>query len=215
VKSQKSTKIELGRLEELDLADVDVLERVDSVTSRLNLTANGLWDELSNQLVKSETMGLLSNNLHHLFADLTNLRALSIGGFLDLVVSLLGEGNDEEADKVVIGSLDGGVGLDESLPLADEGTKFVRGEVETVEVGQAVFALDFVDSELNLAESVVFILLEIGKRDFEDAALESVVGVFETGGAVDEGFADLSVLESGWSLHIIPVLLCERISSLL
>jgi hypothetical protein len=37
---------------------------------------------------------------------------------------------------------------------------------------------------------VVLILLEIGEGDFEDTAFESVVGVLETGGAVDEGLAD-------------------------
>jgi hypothetical protein len=37
---------------------------------------------------------------------------------------------------------------------------------------------------------VVLILLEIGERDLEDAALEGVVGVLQTGGAVDERLAD-------------------------
>ena len=64
------------------------------------------------------------------------------------------------------------------------------GEVETVEVGQAVLALDLVDAELDLAEAVVLILLEVGEGSLEDAALEGVVGVLQTGGAVDEGLAD-------------------------
>lgn len=76
------------------------------------------------------------------------------------------------------------------MPLADEGAELVGGEVEAVEVGQAVLALDFVDSELDLAESVVLILLEIGKRNFEYPALQSVVCILETSGAVDEGLAD-------------------------
>ena len=59
-----------------------------------------------------------------------------------------------------------------------------------MEVGQAVLALDLIDTELDLAEGVVLILLEIGERDLEDAALQSVVGVLETGGAVDQGLAD-------------------------
>jgi hypothetical protein len=45
--------------------------------------------------------------------------------------------------------------------------------------------LHLVDAELDLAEGVVFILLEIGERDFEDAAFEGVVGVLETGRSVD------------------------------
>ena len=46
-----------------------------------------------------------------------------------------------------------------------------------MEVGEAVLALDFVDAELDFAEGMVFVLLEVGKGDFEDAALEGVVGV--------------------------------------
>lgn len=59
-----------------------------------------------------------------------------------------------------------------------------------MEVGQAVLALHFVDSQAHLAESVVFILLEVGERNFEDTALEGVVGVLETSGAVYKGLSD-------------------------
>jgi hypothetical protein len=118
------------------------------------------------------------------------LRRSSIGGLLDLVGPALGESDGEEAEEVVIGGLDDNVGLDEGLPLADEGAKLVGGEVETVEVGQAVLALDLVDTELDLTESMVLILLKIGERDLDDTTLQSIVGVLETGGAVDEGLAD-------------------------
>ena len=59
-----------------------------------------------------------------------------------------------------------------------------------MEVGETVFALDLVDAELDLAEGVVFVFLEIGEGHFEDSAFEGVIGVLETGGAVDEGLAD-------------------------
>ncbi len=65
-----------------------------------------------------------------------------------------------------------------------------------MEVGQAVLSLDFVDAEFDLAEGVVFVILEIGEGDFEDAAFEGVVGGFETGGAVYEGLADTIVVVS-------------------
>lgn len=61
-----------------------------------------------------------------------------------------------------------------------------------MEVGQAVLALDLVDAELDLAESVVLVLLEVGQRDLNDAALQSIVGVLETGGTVDQGLANTS-----------------------
>ena len=54
-----------------------------------------------------------------------------------------------------------------------------------MEVGEAVLALDFVDTELDFAEGMVFVVLEVGEGDFEDAALEGVVGVLQTGGTVD------------------------------
>lgn len=76
------------------------------------------------------------------------------------------------------------------------------GEVETVEVGQAVLALDLIDAQLDLAEAVVLILLEIGEGSLEDAALEGVVGVLQTGGAVDEGLADTGRLLVRCSLFL-------------
>lgn len=165
------------------------------------------------------------------------MRRSGVCGLLDLVWSSLGEGNGEEAEEVVVGGLDNDVGLDEGLPLADERAELVRGEVEAVEVGQAVLALDLVDAELDLAERVVLVLLEIGERDLEYPALEGVVCVLQTGGAVDEGLADtargaLSVLralreadaaaevllsdgEGSWGLDVVPVLLREGVRLLL
>jgi hypothetical protein len=40
---------------------------------------------------------------------------------------------------------------------------------------------------------VVLILLEIGEGDFEYPTLKSIVGVFETGCAIDEGFSNTIV----------------------
>ena len=65
-----------------------------------------------------------------------------------------------------------------------------------MEVGQAVLALDLVDAELDLAEGVVLVLLEISERNLEYPALQSIVGVLETGGSVDKGLSDtMSLLE--------------------
>ena len=66
------------------------------------------------------------------------------------------------------------------MPLSDEGAKFVGGKVKTVKVCQTVLALDFVDPELDLSESMALIILKVGKGDFEDPAFESVVGIFLT-----------------------------------
>lgn len=167
-----------------------VLEGVDALGGLLDLAANDLGDELLGELSQSAGAGLPLHDLSHLLADRPDLRRSGVGGLLDLVRPALGEANGEEAEEVVIGGLDDDVGLNEGLPLADERAELVGGEVEAVEVGEAVLALNLVDAELDLAESVVLILLEIGERNLEYPSLEGVVGVLQTGGAVDEGLAD-------------------------
>lgn len=168
----------------------NILQGVDALGGLLDLTSNNLGDELVGELGESAGGGLALDDLGHLLANGTDLRRTSVGGLLDLVGASLGEGNGEQAEEVVVSGLHGDVGLDQGLPLADKGTELVGGEVETVEVGQAVLALDLVDAELDLAEGVVLIVLEVGEGDLEDTALEGVVGVLQTAGAVDQSLAD-------------------------
>ena len=189
-----------------------VLEGVDALGGLLNLAANDLGDELLSELSQSAGASLPLHNLSHLLADRPDLRRSGVGGLLDLVRPALGEADGEEAEEVVIGGLDDNVGLNEGLPLADERTKLVGGEVEAVEVGQAVLALDLVDAQLDLAESMVLVLLEIGEGDLEDATLERIVGVLQTGGAVDKSLANIANGESGGSLKGVPVLLAVSIA---
>ena len=228
---KKVTEVELGSLEELDLADVDlqgvlvlcprshyfsdqmktyVAKGVDALGGLLDLTAHNLRNELGGELAESAAGGLTSHDVGHLLADGADLGRPGVGGLLDLVGAPLGESNGEETEKVVVGGLDDNVGLNEGLPLADEGGELVVGEVETVEVGQAVLALNLVDAELDLAEAVVLILLEVGEGSLEDAALEGVVGVLQTGGAVDEGLADTGQLLVRYSLIASPARFSSR-----
>jgi len=211
VKVEKSTEVELWCLQQLDLSNVNVLEWVDALGGLLDLTTNDLWDELGCELCKGAGGGLADDDLGHLLADGTDLGRSGVGGLLDLVWTALGETNGEDTEEVVIGGLDGDVGLDQGLPLTDQRSKLVGCEVETVEVGQAVLALDLIDSELNLAESVVLILLEISEGDLDDSALQSIVGVLETGGTVDKGLSDISDSKGGWCLDGVPILAGEGI----
>jgi hypothetical protein len=51
---------------------------------------------------------------------------------------------------------------------------------------------------------MVFIGLEVGEGNFEDSAFQGVVGIFETGRAIDQGLADSkkkSVSEEGYHVH--------------
>jgi len=118
VKSEERLNIELGALEDLDLADVDVLQREDTLASLLDTVTNDILgsrrrrgDELGNELLEIARSGFLGHDLEHLLADLTDLGRLSIGGLLDLVAATSSEGNDEKTDKVTVGGLD----INESL----------------------------------------------------------------------------------------------------
>ena len=126
------------------------------------------------------------DDLSHLFSDCSDLRAGGVCGLLDLVWPPLGESDGEESEEVVIDCLYSHVSFDESLPFADERSQLVRREVEAVEVSQAVLALDFVYSQLDLSKGVVLVFLEVGQGDFENAALQSIIGVLETSSPVDQ-----------------------------
>lgn len=158
--------------------------------SLLNLTTDNLGDELGCELCEGAAAGFALNDLGHLLSDSSDLRRGGIGGLLDLIGSTLGESNGEQAQEIVIGGLDRDIGLDQRLPLSDKGSELVGCEVETVEVGQAVLSLNLIDTELDLSECVVLILLEIRQRNLEDSALQCIVCVLETGGSVDEGLSD-------------------------
>jgi hypothetical protein len=158
--------------------------------SFLNLTTDDLGDELGCELCEGAAGGFALNDLGHLLSDSSDLRGGGIGGLLDLVGSALGESNGEQAEEVVVGSLDCDIGLNQRLPLSDERPQLIGCEVETMKIGQAVLSLDLIDPELDLSECVVLILLQIRQRNLEDSALQCIVCVLEAGGSVDEGLAD-------------------------
>lgn len=170
-----------------------MLQGVDALCRLLDLAANDLRNELRSELGESAAGGLALNDIGHLAADGADLRRRSVGGLLDLVGATLGERNSEHANEVIVGGLDCNIGLNEGLPLADERPELVGGEVETVEVSQAVAALDLVHSQADLAESVVLILLQIGEGNLKDTSLQRIVGVLETGGAVYESLANTRI----------------------
>ena len=156
----------------------------------LNFATDDLRNKLSGELCKGAAGGLALDNLNHLSANGSDLRGGGVCGLLDLVGAALGEGNGEEAEEVVIGGLDGDVGLNQGLPLSDKGSQLVGCEVETVEVGETVLALNLIDTKLDLSECVVLILLQIRQRNLEDSALQCIIRVLETSSSVDESLAD-------------------------
>jgi hypothetical protein len=226
-------EVKLGCLEDLDLSDVDVLKRVDALSSLLDLPTDDLGDELLDELLKVAAGRLADHDLEHLLADLLDLGGLCVCGALDLVGAPLGEPDGKETDEVAVGRLDVDVCLDERLPLAHERAELVRREVHPVEVGQAVLALNLVHAQLDLPERVLVVLVQVGKRNLNDSALERVVGVFctivrprslhilglvgkkkrkdrlqrtQTRRSVDEGLANIPDVKDRGSLDVVPVL---------
>jgi hypothetical protein len=158
--------VKLGGLEDLGLADVDVVQGVDALekglatgfrttatpesmsatpahlAGLLNLAADRLGDKLLDELLEVGALGLAAHDLDHLGADLSDLGRLGVGGLLDLVEGALGEADGEETKDVAVGGADVDRGLDQGLPLADDGSELVGGEVHAVERGEAVLALE-------------------------------------------------------------------------
>ncbi len=47
-----------------------------------------------------------------------------------------------------------------------------------MEVGEAVLSLNLVNAKFNLAERLLFILVEVTERDLDDTTLERVICIF-------------------------------------
>merc|ERR1719305_850926 len=89
--------------------------------------------------------------------------------------------------------------------------------VVSVEVGQAVLALNFFTDKLELSERPlsVVLVLQVSKRNLVHAPLQTIRGNPGALGHVHQGLANLADFEKGGSLDIIPVLPGERVDNLL
>jgi len=211
----QSVEVELGLLDHLDLAHVAILDGVDWLGSLDNIGGDAVWEELLDELWHVAVGDLSRNDLGHLLSDLLDLLRLGVGGLLDLLLALLlGEGGHEHSDVVVIGGLGVHVASDHRLPLLDHRAHLVSGEAHAVEVQDAVFALNVLAHQLELAESGA-VVVQVGLVAIVDATFEAIGGDLVTDGSGDEGLADLSHLEDGWRLDVVPVLLGEWVDDLL
>ena len=95
--------------------------------------------------------------------------------------------------------------------------QFVGGQIHSMEVGEDVAALNVFSDELELAERTlgIVVVLQIGQRDLEHAALQSLGSNLCSLGTVDQSLADLAAGEHGWSLNVIPIFASEGIDDLL
>lgn len=138
------------------------------------------------------------------------LGALSVASSLDLLGVTAGESDSEHTDEVAIHGLGLNEGLDEGVPLLDESAEFVTGDVETVEVGVAIEALDLLALEADLAPCLlVSVGVEITDGDGENTVAEGVGGLLLTSGLVARGQAGDTNVENAGNMNVVPFFLDE------
>merc|ERR1740130_27868 len=208
-------RIELWCLQDLDLADEDILEWVDSLAGLHDVLANELWHELIDSLDQLTRRDLFGHDVSHLLANGTDLGRLCVGSLADLEWALLGEANAEASQDISVNGLHINICLDQRLPLADKGTQLVSGEVHAPEVAQAGLALDILDTKTHLAEVIGLILVQVAKGNLEHTPLELLGGDLCALAACDKSLAAHWVAEHGWGLDVIPLLKCEGVHDLL
>merc|ERR1719391_1594267 len=210
-------KVKARPLHHLHLPDVHVVEGVDSLASLLNITGNGVRDQLVDDVLQVGGGHLAADDVDHLLADVPHLPSLGVGSLLGGQLLLACESNAENPEGVAISGLDVAVGLDEGLPLLHHGPQLVSGQAHAVEVGEAVLALNLLAHKLELSEGPlgVVLILQISKRDLVDAALETIGGDPCTSGPVHQSLANLADFEEGGRLDVIPVLPGEGVDNLL
>ena len=83
-------------------------------------------------------------------SQFTYLLGLSITMLLGRMLLFLGETNTENSQEVSISSLDINVSLNQGLPFLNHGAEFISGQIHSIELCQAVFALHIFARELEL-----------------------------------------------------------------
>lgn len=85
----------------------------------LDFTSDDFRDEFSRKLWQVAAAGFPLNDFCHFLPDCPDLRRASIGGFLDLIGSSLGECNGEQTKIIIVRGFDRNIGFDEGLPFAN------------------------------------------------------------------------------------------------
>merc|ERR1719411_2385621 len=140
---RKLVEVEAGPLHHLHLPDVHIVEGVDALAGLLNVSGNGIGNELVHVILQVGGGHLPADDVNHLLPDVPHLSSLCISGLLCGHLLLSGESDAEKPQSVTISGLDVAVGLDQRLPLLHHRPQLVGGQPHTVEVGQAVLALNF------------------------------------------------------------------------
>jgi len=208
-------EVEFWLFDDLDFGDVAVLDWVDWHSCFGDITSNAVWQEFLDQLWDVTVRNLFGDDFSHLLSDLFDLLGLGVGGLFDLSVGLLfGESDDEHSEVVVVGGFSVDGAFDHGLPFFDHAAHLVSGEGHTVEVQDAVFALDILADEFEFSVALT-VVVEVGLVAVVDSTFKSVSGDLVTDGSGDQGVADVSDFEDGWGFDGVPVLFGEWVDDLL
>ena len=155
-------EVQFWLLDNLDLADVAVFNWVDWHSGLGDIGGDAVWQQFLDQFWNVTVGNLFADDFGHLLSDLFDLLALGVGGLFDLALALFfGESDDEDSEVVVVGGFGIDGALDHSLPFFDHTAHFVSGERHTVEVQDAVFALDIFADEFEFSVSLT-VVVEVG-----------------------------------------------------
>jgi len=215
VQFSQSVKVQFWLLDNLDFADVAVFDWVDWHGSFGDVRGDAVWEEFLDQLWNVTVGDLFRDDFGHLLSDLFDLLALGVGGLFDLALALFfGESNDEHSEVVVVGGFGIDGALDHSLPFFDHTAHLVSGERHTVEVQDAVFALDIFADEFEFSVSLA-VIVKVGLVTVVNSTFESISGDLVTDGSCDQSVTDVSDFEDGWGFDGVPVLFGEWVDDLL
>jgi len=210
-------QIELGLLQDLGLVYEDVLEGEDFGALVSDRLGDGVGENLFEEILEVVGSALLEHNLHHLLTDGLDLGTTGVAGGLDLAVLASGESNGKESAEVAVGGLGLDEALDEGVPFLDEGAHLVSGDGQTVEVGEALETLNFLNLELDDSPSEVLLVVlgQVSVADAENAASEGVSGDVLSSSLVAGGERGDSHLEERGGTHVVPLLFDEGVDDLL
>mmetsp|Transcript_14038 Transcript_14038/g.40011 ORF Transcript_14038/g.40011 Transcript_14038/m.40011 type:complete len:300 (+) Transcript_14038:137-1036(+) len=206
--------VKLGLLQDLDLADVTVLDGEDRVGGAGDLFTDGGADQFLDERSEIALGSQFGHVRCHLCSDGADLGALGVACGLDLVVLRLRERDAEESDDVPVGCAAVNGSLDDTLLLTDQGAELVAGHVHAMEVEQAVEPLHILDAELDLAPADGLVLVEVGQGDLDDASLQVFRGDLLALCLGNQGLAAVLDGEHRRSDELVPFLLQEGVDRL-
>jgi len=122
----ETTDFEFRLLQNLDFADVDVVQWVNTVARLLDILADTVRDQFVDHFAQIGRRDFARHNFDHLAADLTNLRVLSVRRLPLLIVMFLGESDAEQTEQKAIARFHVDVRFDQRLPFLHQRAQLSR-----------------------------------------------------------------------------------------